>query len=330
MGVIMAHDTIIDSSAEMDPNSEQFAKMLAGSPPQADTGGKPNGSSPEPQSTEKAAEPDAKEGPSIEELQAKIKGLEAELGRRKGNADKIAQLESELEKVKAQREQTESGDDASRLASAIERLSTDALLEKKTEFMDEMADARADLKAAEREGDLKVQQEAAMRILRARKIIVQLDKALIGRNKAELDKATTEAATLKKLKEQSDSLITDAYEMLPDLMKDGKPNEQSEVWKAGDAEFRKRPELMASLGPFGELVSLAYALLKNPSLIPGGKADTRKELLTELENKTSKAFIKGSAAPTKKEAVPDYETMVGTPEGRAAFEKAVEAAKSGA
>ena len=329
----MAEEKIV--SAEMDPESETFKQMLAGIKPKdapaekvektvvkADVKPGPEPSSGKDTTVAKdKAEPDDE---SPEALKAKIKGLEMEVGRRKGQHDRVEKLETEIADLK--KRQTEPVDDSpdARLKAAIAKLDSDGIIEKKVEWEEEQSDARIALRLSEKDGDVKGQQEATQRIVNARKVLKALEQGRIALDKSTQKAETSEKEFVRSLEGEVDGIVKDAYELYPDIK-----NPDSELFKAGDAEFRKRPHLMKAMGQtMGELVSLAYAILRNPELVAtkGGKPaeNVRKDLMKNLDETTSKAFLKGGGSTGTKPSPVNYSELVQTgTTGVADFEKLV-------
>ena len=331
-------------SAEMDPGSDAVKQMLAGIKPSVEkvekSEVKPKGETDvksTPESSSDKETPDAKQDVPVEDespeaLKAKIKGLEAEVGRRKGQHSKVEQLETEIAQMREDLKKREPVDDSpdAKLKAAILKLDEDGLIEKQVEWQEEQVDARTALRLAERDGDTKAQQEATQRIVNARKVLKALEVGRTALSQRKQSSETSEKEFVKSLESEVESIVKDAYELYPDI-KD--PN--SALFKAGDAEFRKRPHLTKAMGQtMGELVSLAYAILRNPALVQkagetGKPAEkVRKDLLSNLDEATSKAFLKGGGAPTTK-TTPNYAESVETPDGLAGFEKLVAKAKGG-
>jgi hypothetical protein len=337
----MAEEKIV--SAEMDPESETFKQMLAGIKPKdapaekvektvvkADVKPDPEPSSGKDTTVAKdKAEPDDE---SPEALKAKIKGLEMEVGRRKGQHDRVEKLETEIADLK--KRQTEPVDDSpdARLKAAIAKLDSDGIIEKKVEWEEEQSDARIALRLSEKDGDVKGQQEATQRIVNARKVLKALEVGRITLDTSTRKAEISEKEFVSNLESEVGGLINNAYEHFPDIR-----NTDSALFKAGDAEFRKRPHLMKAMGPtMGELVSLAYAILRNPELVAskGTAKETtpaqtaRKDLLHNLDEATSKAFLKGGGATGTKQTPVDYGQLVQTgTTGVADFEKLVSKVK---
>lgn len=337
----MAEDIkIVDNSVEMDPNSDAFKAMLAGKPAPVekkqekvevkadvkDVVKDPVKESPSSGETEPKDEPEGDAEETADTLKKQIAGLKAELTKRKGQHEKVEKLEKDLSSLQAELKASQSKGEQTeeqKLAEAVSKLDHDAIIEKRIEFEDELADGRANLKLAERDGDVEAQKVASNQILRARKVLKALDKGREELAKRTQDAEAGEKDFTKKLTAEVDGIFADALELHPSLK-----DTESPLFKAGDAEFRKRPLLMKAMGQsMGELVSLAYAILRNPELV-GGKstkaAEVRKDLVKNLDEGISKAFHKGGGAAGTK-ATPNYAEVAET--DMASFEKMVAKAK---
>ena len=346
----MADENKVAQAADMDPEGDAFKQMLAGV--QAGKVEKPVAKPAEKtEKTEKVAEKvvetdvkdkaDPSSGKTAEKetesdkeiegdaeetadtLKKQIAGLKAELTKRKGKHEQVEQLSKELDAAKAELKKHEAADPDAKLNAAVAKLSADELTEERIKFQERQADAYADLKIAKRDGDTEAQQHAADRILENRKVLAAIEKGRKELAERQKTAAAGEKDFTEKLTKEVEDIFKDALELHPSLK-----DENSALFKAGDAEFRKRPVLMQAMGQsMGELVSLAYAILRNPELVSGVKAqDVRKDLTKQLDEKLSKSFVKGGGSQGTKVA-PNYSEVAET--NMAEFEKIVAKAKGG-
>lgn len=297
----------IDGGQLMDPNGEAFQAMLQAakekgeanlsvkpdtSMVEEETGVKKESPSPDSKVDDKKAETDD-EPDDIDALKNSIRGLKAELSRVRGQRtsseseaselkERLARMEGRLEEIKGTQQSTSAQD-------SLKRLNDEKLLDMDTAYEDELADARAVARLAERDGDTDGIAKANQRISQARQM-----RTLI---KAEVARRTEEKATTRKsaseeetaLSGELENLFTDMYKVAPELA-----DKDSELWKAGQAEYRKLPTLTKKLGPLGELIATAAAIAKNPNLL--SKKATEK-ILNDIEQVAEKSFQKGGTAP---------------------------------
>lgn len=294
----------IDGGQLMDPNGEAFQAMLQA----AKEKGEANLTVKQDTSTVEPEKGVSKESPSTETkvdkstdddtddldtLKNSIRGLKAELSRVRGQRtsseseasdlkERLARMEGRLEEIKGSQHSTSAQD-------SLKRLNDEKLLDMDTAYEDELADARAVARLAERDGDTDGIAKANQRISQARQM-----RTLI---KAEVARRTEEKVTTRKsaseeetaLSGELENLFTDMYKVAPELA-----DKNSELWKAGQAEYRKLPTLTKKLGPLGELIATAAAIAKNPNLL--SKKATEK-ILNDIEQVAEKSFQKGGTAP---------------------------------
>lgn len=325
---------IVDNAPEMDLTDPKFAEMLQGSKqpkepakveepkpdvkPKADVS---SASEPEPEPDhEEAKEDEPEETP--EKLKARIRGLQAELTRRKGNADKVNELELQLARVQGQLETINRGEKNKTIEAAVRELDDKALVSKKVDWDDELADARARYARAEELDDKSAMREQAGRIKYAKDVLAAIEFESADRR----DRKQTEADAVKseqtRLKSELEGMYSTLEENFPDFQ-----DQTSDLWKAGDAEFRANPTMMKKLGPAGEVVAAALAVLKNPHLIgQRSEAEARREVVGKLEKGVKKALSTGAASPsTGRMVTPRVETG----EGLAKFNELVDRIKGG-
>lgn len=287
---------IVDNSPELDLADPKTLEILAnlGKPvkePVKEKGVKEAGVSPASVKVEKTDE--AEEDAEIEtdaELRAQVKGLKAELARRSGNAEKVEDLESKLEAVQEQLKAKRTEDP---LHDAISKLDDKALSEKQTDWDDELADARARYVRAEENGDALLLDKAAKRIQYARQVISAMRDEVLQRTERkqkESERQRTEVDTIG-------TELGDMYDTVSGAFPDFQDPE-TELWKAGDAEYRAHPALMSKMGPAGEIVAAALAIAKLGKSADKGEAATRREVLSTIDKGLGKALTKGAASPT--------------------------------
>ncbi len=335
---------IVDNSPEMDLNDPKFAEMLTAIKPAGETKVEPK--------AEEKAEPEKKDvkvddkkpassaedqvldteeddnDESPDKLKARIRGLQAELTRRKGNADKVSELELQLAKVQGQLEEASKKPSAKEtentIEAAVQKLDTKALIAKQTDWEDELADARARYAAAEDRGDRDAMSDHGKRITYAKTVLsaIRTETLERGERKQKEDaEAQTEATTIKA---EFDSMYDALDTQFPEFK-----DKDSALWKAGNKEYIDHPKIMKRLGPAGEIVAAALAVLKNPELVGKSKqseSSARKEVVRNLETGLKKALSTGAAAPsTGRTVVP----AVDSGEGLAEFNKLVDRIKGG-
>lgn len=275
---------IVDNSPELDLSDPKQAALLTGTPVKEE----PKVESKE----EPKVEPNA-EVPPVEEEEpvdkdAQIKGLKAELARRNGQSDKIRELELELAKKQGASEAKETGDP---VAKAISDLADKDLITKQTDWEDELAAARAKYERAEETQNETALQNAQNRIAHAKRVLTALKQEVVDRQERRAFERDAQKTEANQLKSELDSMYADVTEVFPDFQ-----DPSTELWKAGNEEYKANPELMKRLGPAGELVAAAMAILKNGGKGTGNAA-TRKEVLNSIDKGFGKALSKGASTP---------------------------------
>lgn len=319
--------TIVDNAPEMDLNDPAFQQMLvqAKSTDQKQTDVKHTVA--ESSSAPTESEPEDEKPASPEDAQARIKGLEAELKRRKGNAERVSELEEQLAYMKGQLDslekskQNESASD--KLVSAVQKLSDEDLISKQTDWEEELSSLRAKYDRAEEVGDQSNMQALAQKIAYAKQLIKTLrveDKSRSERKRSEQENIqSSEQAVRTELGDMVDTVM----ELHPDFK-----DKDSALWKAGNDEFAAYPEVMARLGPVAQLVAAAMAIVKHPELT-GAKnaAAARSEVLNNLDKGFKKALHKGGGSAPSVGRTMDYSVETG--DGLAAFNRMVDRIKGG-
>jgi len=294
----------IDGGSLMDPNGEAFQAMLqsAKEKGEASLSIKPDVSAQESEkdvakessSTEPKVDTEVDtDTEDLDVLRNSIRGLKAELSRVRGQRshseteasdlkERLARMEGRMEELKGSSQSTSAQD-------SLKKLGEDKLLDLDTAYEDELADARAVARLAERDGDTDGVAKANQRISQARQMrtLIKAETARRVEDRAVAKKSASEEEVT--LSTELETLFTDVYKAAPELA-----DKNSEIWKAGQAEYRKLPTLTKKLGPLGELIATASAIAKNPHLL--SKKATEK-VLNDIESITDKAFQKGGTAP---------------------------------
>lgn len=330
---------IQDSSPEMDlTNPAQFEELVAkakttkADPVEEKPKDEPKTDVKETKEASSAPEPEEEvepvDGEETEEtpdkLKARIRGLQAELTRRKGNAEKVNELEVQLSRVQGQLEQLNRAPKSNETAleDAIKKLDDRALVSKQTDWDDELADARARYAQAEDRGDEKAMERHGSRINYAKKVLSAIRVESLERVERKQQTADAVKDEQAKVKTELDSMYSVLTESYPDFQ-----DNTSELWKAGDAEYKAHPEIMKRLGAAGEIVAAAMAVLKNPNLVTQTtESSARREVVNKLEAGVKKALRSGASSPTTGRTVVP---QVSTGEGLAKFNEMVDRIKGG-
>lgn len=328
----------IDGGSLMDPSGEAFQAMLTAaqqkgeaalatkpdtSPGDDEKGGEQK-ESPSPSSTDETKAPDAEDNESdVDALKHSIRGLKAELSRvrnqRSSSEAESSDLKERLARMEGRLEELKGTSHSSSAADSIRRLDDHKLIEMDTAYEDELADARAVARLAERDGDTEGVAKANQRISQARLMrnLIKGEKDRRGDEKADTRKSANEEQT--QLTSELEGLFADMYKTAPELA-----DHESELWKAGQAEYRKLPALTKRLGPLGELIATAAAIAKNPTLL--SKKATEK-VLDEIERVAEKSFQKGGTAPKAGTKTDSYN--LNSPADMQSFEEQVARIKRG-
>lgn len=320
----MATEKIIDNAPEL-TNLEGFeaqvasAKVRKEEPSVKDVKEEPVSSTGE--DTQLESEPSTKE-----EYEARIKGLQAELSRRKGNADKVEELTNELTYMKGQLDTlaaaktTTSAED--KFLEAVQKLDDEALVSKQGDWEEEIASLRGKFDRAEELGDVEKMNSIAQKIANAKWVITKLRTETLNRSERRVNERTNQQTEFESLQSELGEMYDTVREQFPDFT-----NEESELWKAGKAEFDSHPVLMSKLGVAGQVVAAAMAIVKNPDLA-GGKetGEVRKELIETIDKGLTKALRTGGSAPRMQQQT-SFDVESG--DGLAAFNKLVDRYKGG-
>lgn len=305
---------VVEGGVLMDPTSPEFMKMLEGAKskgeaalsikpdttvPESETGDK----KPESPSASKAAvepkEPDKNEEESddVDALKNTIRGLKAEMTRirnaKSESEGEASNLKERLAKLEGRLEEIRESQPSKSAQEAIKKLTDDKLIELHTSYEDELADARAVARQAERDGDREAINQANERITNARKMLTLMKGEQNERVKAASRQAREADDEQSRLGSELETLFTDVFAAAPELA-----DKESDLWKAGQAEYAKLPTLTKKMGPIGELIAISAAIAKNPGLI-GKKAGDKQidKMLDKIESAADKAFNKGGTAP---------------------------------
>lgn len=316
---------IVDNSPEMDLGSQEFKDMLSSVAPEPKVEeGVKEKDTPSPVVSEKGEV--EKQDDSPDALKAQIRGLKAELTRRSGNADKVGELESQLQDLQEQLKvvQAQPKPQPDSLAEAISKLDDKGVIAKLTDWQDELAAARAKYERAEENGDTAKLELAQQRITHAKRVLSALNEETQARQERKAQQAEEARSEASTINEE----LVDMYEAVNEVFPDFQDPE-SELWKAGNDEFNKHPKLMARMGPAGELVAAALAIVRNPKLAPGkGNAAARRDVLSKIDKGLSKALAGGAASPSTGRTV-DWGAAVSTGDNLAQFNATVDKIKGG-
>ena len=327
-------DGIMDSSPEMDFNSPEFAAALAGKAVEKkeekakesadETAEKEPGSAPDEVETEK--ESDEKEDPSKEEDKdesepASVKALRKELKRvRAANREKDEKLESLEAKVNqlAEKSDTKELSEKDRQVVKLTKMSDPDFKRVSNEWRDELVDATAKLHVAQARGDAEAEESAKQRVARAKVAQDLLDEAKEKRAEVTVRSKEKEDEERGHIEESLAAIQDDFLKTLPALK-----DHESEAFKAGEREYNRHKALMAKMGPMGQMLAVALAIIRNPKLVGRDAVAARKELINNVEEAASKALDTGVKGGTKGKGIQMPEP------GTQSFEDFIERLKSG-
>ena len=327
-------DGIMDSSPEMDFNSPEFAAALAGKAVEKkeekakesadETAEKEPGSAPDEVETEK--ESDEKEDPSKEEDKdesepASVKALRKELKRvRAANREKDEKLESLEAKVNqlAEKSDTKELSEKDRQVVKLTKMSDTDFKRVSNEWRDELVDATAKLHVAQARGDAEAEESAKQRVARAKVAQDLLDEAKEKRAEVTVRSKEKEDEERGHIEESLAAIQDDFLKTLPALK-----DHESEAFKAGEREYNRHRALMQKMGPMGQMLAVALAIIRNPKLVGRDAVAARKELINNVEEAASKALETGVKGGTKGKGIQMPEP------GTQSFEDFIERLKSG-
>ena len=320
---------IVEGGQLMDPSSDAFNTMLAQAQTRSEEALAVKEDTTVTEEVTDVKAPDAESSSTSTEiaetpetLKAKLAGLQAELTRvRKqksggeGETNTLRETLANLEgQVKVLREQKTT----STLQDKVAALSDEQVQENETLWQDELMDARVLVRMAERDNDPEGITKANARIDIAKKMQRLYDTEKSTRAVSRSEQAKVQGEFKNTISAEVDSLFKSTYESIPELK-----DPESEIWKAGQAEFKLYPALMKQLGPLGEMMAVASAVTKNPSLVSKKSA---AKLLSNLEDVADKTFQKGGTAPRMTVTKP---TSVNSQKDLSDFEAQVAAIKLG-
>ena len=319
---------IIDNAPEMSLDGPEFAEMLAKVNPSGEEKDvkEEAGVSSAPAPKVETPEP-TDEKP--ESLKAQIRGLKAELTRRSGNADKVEELENQLNQLqgelKAVSARPTPAAQPDGLMEAIQKLDDKGVISKTVDWQDELAAARVKYDRAEETGDQAKLEQTSQRIQHAKRVISALTEE--GQTRAE--RKTQHAEELKTESALINEELVEMYEVVNESFPDFQ-DANSALWKAGNDEYLNHPTLMKRMGPSGEIVAAALAVIRNPELVKGtkGAAAARRDVISKLDRGISKALNAGASSPSTGRSI-DYGAMTGGAENLAQFNAMVDKIKGG-
>lgn len=323
----MAKDVeIIEGGQLMDPSGEAFNTMLSQAQTRSEealavkedtttveeTGVKTTpGSPPEP---DPIVEP--------EDLKAKLAGLQAELARvrkqKSGGEGEAASLKEALANLEGQVKVLRESKTTATLEERVAALSDEQVQDNEILWRDELTDARVLARMAERDNDPDGVAKANARIDTARKMQKLYDTVQRTRSATQAESVKAQGEYKNVLSTEVDALFNTTYATIPELK-----DTESEIWKAGQVEYKLYPTLMKQLGPLGEMIAVASAVAKNPQLVSKKSA---AKLLADIEDVADKTFQKGGTAPRMALSKP---TVVNSQKDLSDFEAQVAAIKLG-
>lgn len=329
---------IVDNAPELDLSKPEdlavFESALSGKQPNTDTSKKDvvdkDSKKEVVSSTKDESESDSDgetEPATVEEAQAKIKALQKELARRKGNAEKVGQLEQELSSMKSQLESltkaSKRTERENELSEAVKQLSDKELVEKRIDWDEKLASLRSRYDRAEEYGDRDKLSTLEQQIAAAKSVLA----ALHLEERSRYDRQRTEKDKQAKAEEGIRGELSSMYETLIELHPSFKEKD-SPLWEAGNAEFQAYPVLMEQLGPVAQLVASAMAIVKHPELVGGKKeSEIRKRTIETIGNGLRKAVNKGTGSAPSNNAPLEFNVESG--DGLAAFNRLVDRVKGG-
>ncbi len=309
---------IVDNSPELDLSDPATTEILANltSPKEEKVEAKDVKETPEVSSTQVKVEPE-KEPDS----EAQIKGLKAELSRRQGNADKVHELEVELARLQGEMKSTKTTVDP--LMDAIQKLDDKDVLDRQTDWEAELSIATAKWERAEDAQNQDALRLAGERITRAKSMLSLLRREVMERSDRKHTARSVQEKETQTLTTELTGMYDSVAEAFPAFNEEG-----SDLWNAGQEVYKANPALMTKLGPAGEVVAAAMAIIKFPNLVKGGDAATRKDVLKKIDKGFGKVLSTGGNSPSSSRSV-DYSNAVGTSEGLAKFEDMISKLKGG-
>lgn len=290
---------IVDNSPEADINSPEFQAFLAGeSSEKTDVKPEEKPSSGESKidvpASEKRVERVETKAQSVDELESQIKGLKAELARKSGQADKVEELENQLQFALGRLEEisTKGASKDDPFTEAVKEAPEKTLILKQVDWEDELADARARLVRAEETGDERAIDKATQRIQAARRSLSIIRTELVERSDRKSQDNINQQNEATKIHNELEAMYTAVEEKFPDFQ-----DPESELWQAGNAEFKAHETLLRKLGPAGEIVAAAMAIIKRGGTEKGA-AEVRKQTIRKIDAGLTKALQAGAGSPS--------------------------------
>lgn len=310
---------VSEGGSLMDPASPEFAAMLESARTKGEEALsiKPDTSmsdetpkdvkeTPESSSEGKGTKEEDDDTDDVETLKNRVRGMKAEMsrirGQRSASDSEAGALKERLAKLEGRLEERESQHSGNSAKDNIKKLSEDKLIELHTAYEDELADARAVARNAERDGDRENIVAANQRIDNARKMLNLLKGEENVRMRESVSQAKEAGDENTRLGSEIETLFAEVFQAAPELA-----DTNSELWKAGQAEYKKLPVLTKKLGPLGELIATATAIAKNPQLLKAKNSTQISKVLDTIEAVADKSFNKGGAAPTQGVARKSYQ-----------------------
>jgi len=323
-------DTIVDNAPEMELGGPEFTEMLSKVSPKTEVEepvkqGEKEKVALSPEAT-KEPEQGEQEVDTPEALKAQIRGLKAELTRRAGNADKVGELEAQLQNLQGQLQALSAKPkETDELAERIQKLDDKEIYSKISDWQAELSIASSKYERAEESGDEAKIGQAYQRIVNAKRML----SAFNEERDARAERKTKQAEELRTEAEQINDELNSMYEVVNEAFPDFQ-NPESELWKAGNEVYVQNPALMARMGPSGEILAAALAILRNPDLVGKGKgaAAARRDVISKLDKGLSKALSAGASSPSTARNV-DYGKAVASGEDLAKFNSMVDSIKGG-
>lgn len=242
-------------------------------------------------------------------LRKQIGGLKAELSRRKGQADKVAVLESKIDELtqRLASNTVQPGKQVDAVSEAIDKLDDKALIDRQTDWEEELVESRISLSQAMDDTSKK---EASDRVKWAKHVLGKIRVSLKDRVLSQMHQSINQRDNTAQIQNEVNTLFDTVSQRYPELA-----DRQSELWKSAKDEYDTLPNTMRALGELGEIVAVAAAIGKNPALVTKN-GNERKELLNELSTlstraprgRTSADFTKGVNVESM--SLPDFEKYI--------------------
>jgi len=239
---------------------------------------------------------------------------------RAANREKDEKLESLEAKVNqlAEKSDTKELSEKDRQVVKLTKMSDPDFKRISNEWRDELVDATAKLHVAQARGDAEAEESAKQRVARAKVAQDLLDEAKEKRAEVTVRSKEKEDEERGHIEESLAAIQDDFLKTLPALK-----DHESEAFKAGEREYNRHKALMAKMGPMGQMLAVALAIIRNPKLVGRDAVAARKELINNVEEAASKALETGVKGGTKGKGIQMPEP------GTQSFEDFIERLKSG-